>query len=283
MANGVTSETKQFYRVKLLHSSETCLCAFAQSLESGSRVVVPSRYGKDLGTVLGRVCSGCVGKEDVIDIIRPANDRDMSVFEKNREREEEALDKCRKLISEHGLEMKLVSAHFLNEESKLLFFFTADERVDFRELVKDLVTRFHLRIELRQIGVRDESRVLGGVAVCGRQLCCHGITDKLRPVSIKMAKEQNLSLNSMKISGPCGRLLCCLSYEYDFYREEKRKLPSEGSKIRYNGAMYRIREVNILGKFIRIGSQEGWTRDLPFCKFSRDEETGRWEISEVDP
>ena len=127
--------------------------------------------------------------------------------------------------------MKLVSAHYLLEEPKVLFYFSAESRVDFRELVKDLVSVFKIRIELRQIGVRDEARVTGGCGVCGRVLCCHGVTDKLVPVSIKMAKDQNLSLNSMKISGPCGRLLCCLAYEYGFYRDARRELPGRGRAL----------------------------------------------------
>ncbi len=160
----------------------------------------------------------------------------------------------------------------------MLFFFTADSRVDFRELVKDLVSVFKMRIELRQIGVRDESRVLGGLAVCGRDYCCHGITDKLNPVSIKMAKEQNLSLNSMKISGPCGRLLCCLSYEYDFYREEKRKMPSEGSRLKVRDEMVKISEVNILSKKIYLNSADGRLMVVPFEKVRCDEATKKWSI-----
>ena len=143
-------------------------------------------------------------------------------------REERAFALCREKIEARGLEMKLVSAHYLLDEQKILFFFTAENRVDFRELVKDLVSVFKMRIELRQIGVRDEARVVGGLGICGRALCCNAITDKLRPVSIKMAKEQNLTLNSMKISGPCGRLLCCLSYEFDVYREARQTLPVHG-------------------------------------------------------
>jgi cell fate regulator YaaT (PSP1 superfamily) len=275
-------KTARLYRAKLLHSSETCLCSSMNQLSPGTKIVVPSRYGNDLASILGAVCDQCLAHEEVVDIIRIASDKDIATQERNNAREAEALVTCRERVRDFGLDMKLVSAHFLVDESKLLVFFTADERVDFRQLVKDLVARFRLRIELRQIGVRDESRVLGGVAVCGRQYCCHGVTDKLKPVSIKMAKEQNLSLNSMKISGPCGRLLCCLSYEYDFYREEKRSLPSEGSKIRFNNAVYRITEVNLLGRFIRISAPEGWSRELPFCKFQKSTDTGRWEILGIE-
>jgi cell fate regulator YaaT (PSP1 superfamily) len=274
---------KQYYRIKVLHSSESQICGWKSGdIEPGATVVVNSRYGRDLGKILGVVCSKRIqDKKSISDIIRMATEKDTQIYEKNLDREREAMQICREKVREHKLDMKLVSAHFLSEESKVLFFFTADERVDFRELVKDLVGIFKMRIELRQIGVRDESRVLGGLAVCGRAYCCHGITDKLKPVSIKMAKEQNLSLNSMKISGSCGRLLCCLSYEYDFYKEEKGKLPSEGSRLKVNNIPHRIQEVNLLTKTIRLSSSEGGYRDLPFCSFTRHAETNQWEVESV--
>ena len=282
--NGSDRNRKAFYRVKLVHSSETQISAWNNDeLSVDDEVVVQSRYGKDMGRILGPICASCVAdKKKITDVIRVASEKDKELYRKNLDRENEALNTCREKIRSHNLDMKLVSAHFLPEESKVLFFFTADERVDFRGLVKDLVTVFKMRIELRQIGVRDESRVLGGLAVCGRAYCCHGITDKLSPVSIKMAKDQNLSLNSMKISGPCGRLLCCLSYEYDFYREEKSKLPQEGSRIRLDDTQFRIQEVNILTKRVRLSAQDGRIKDLPFCRFSRDEKTGRWMASEAE-
>jgi cell fate regulator YaaT (PSP1 superfamily) len=176
--------------------------------------------------------------------------------------------------------MKLVSAHYIPEESKVLFFFTAENRVDFRELVKDLVSVFKMRIELRQIGVRDESRVLGGLGVCGRSFCCHGITDKLRPVSIKMAKEQNLSLNSMKISGPCGRLLCCLAYEYDLYKEAKKDLPSVGNRVCYQGVQCKITDVNILTRNIKIVDNDGRYIDMPISVFEYNPDERIWNVKD---
>ncbi|MBN1686284.1 MAG: hypothetical protein JW852_06490 [Spirochaetales bacterium] len=269
-----------YYKVKVLHSSETQVCRWNKEyLEPDSQVIVNSRYGKDLGRVLGApCCSRNFEADGVSDIVRVATEKDLQTFDKNRKRENEALAICREKVKQHNLDMKLVSAHFLAEESKVLFFFTADERVDFRNLVKDLVTVFKMRIELRQIGVRDESRVIGGLAVCGRPFCCHQITDKLRPVSIKMAKEQNLSLNSLKISGPCGRLLCCLSYEYDFYREEKAKLPSEGSRVKIEDTLFRVQEVNLLSKNIRFTAQDGRIRDLPFSSVVKSDKSDRWEV-----
>ncbi len=275
-------ETK-YYKVKVLHSSETQVCEWGGScLGPDTQVIVNSRYGKDLGRVLGCLCGNVADSNGLSDIVRVATQKDLRSYEKNSEREDEALEICRGKIRAHNLDMKLVSAHFLSDESKVLFFFTADERVDFRALVKDLVSVFKMRIELRQIGVRDESRVIGGLAVCGRTFCCHQITDKLRPVSIKMAKEQNLSLNSLKISGPCGRLLCCLSYEFDFYKEEKSKLPSEGSRIKIEDTFFRVQEVNLLSKNIRLSAQDGRIRDLPFSSFSRNEQSDRWEVV-LDP
>lgn len=269
--------------VKFPYSSETLICRIppALQLETGTMVVVPSRYGKDLARVLGPVhCSGC--SDDSTPLVdRVATEGELATYEKNQRKEAEAFIICKEKIAEHKLEMKLVSAHYLLDEAKVLFFFTAESRVDFRALVKDLVSVFKMRIELRQIGVRDESRVLGGVAVCGRQFCCHGVTDHLKPVSIKMAKEQNLSLNSMKISGPCGRLLCCLSYEYDFYREEKGKIPHEGARIRIRNNQFKVVEVNILARKIRMLGPEGMNIEVPFSSFSRGENNS-W-IVDYDP
>ena len=274
------------YRIKILHSSETHLTMYDTDdpLERGAKILVSSRYGKDLAEVLGPSCNcrGSKEKSEDITVHRRANEKDLARFDANKEREAEALRICREKIESRKLEMKLVSAHFLEDDSKLLFFFTAESRVDFRELVKDLVAVFKTRIELRQIGVRDESRVLGGIAVCGRVLCCNGITDKLNPVSIKMAKEQNLSLNSMKISGPCGRLLCCLSYEYDFYKEEKRSFPPEGARLPYNGITFKVTEVNILAQTVKLYSSEGGISDVPLANFERDPESRRWKILNLE-
>ena len=199
--------------VKVLHSSETELCRLGEDsdvaeVNCGDLLVVNTRYGGDIARVLGPVQEeNSASWDQEREVLRVAADADVARFEDNLRREEEAFEVCRQKIDSHGLAMKLVSSHYVLDEPKILFFFTAESRVDFRDLVKDLVSEFRMRIELRQIGVRDDSRVLGGTGVCGRVLCCHGLTDKLRPVSIKMAKVQNLSLNSMKISGPGGRRL----------------------------------------------------------------------------
>ncbi len=266
------------YRVKVLHSSatEACRACEGRRLSPGDLVVVPTRYGKELGQVQGCLC-GYEG-EEVRAVERAASEEDVERYEAHRRKEEQAFRLCREKIRERGLEMKLVAAHYLLEEPKILFYFTAEARVDFRELVKDLVSVFHTRIELRQIGVRDEARVLGGMGVCGRTFCCHGITDKLRPVSIKMAKEQNLTLNSMKISGPCGRLLCCLAYEFETYQELRRGVPGEGTRLQVQSRSMKVIDVNIFTSTVRLAGEGGHTLELDFAAFSYDRAAGRWQV-----
>jgi len=274
------------YRVKIIHSSSMELYIEKEGqeggtgLKSGDLVVVPTRYGMGLGRVLGMISNlEEIELMHIQSIERPASAADLDKHEENKAKEEQALKVCKEKIADHGLSMKLVNAHYLMDEPKILFFFTADTRIDFRELVKDLVAVFRMRIELRQIGVRDEARVLGGLGVCGRYYCCHGITDKLKPVSIKMAKEQNLTLNSMKISGPCGRLLCCLSYEYDAYREIKQKLPPEGTRLNWEKELFRVIEINLFKKMIRLNGVSGNMIELGFDRFTFNTEQNRWTIS----
>ncbi len=272
--------------VKVVHSSETELCRLAEDsdvaeVNCGDLLVVNTRYGGDLARVLGPVQEENSDSWDhEREVLRVAADADVARFEDNLRREEEAFEICRQKINSHGLSMKLVSCHYVLDEPKILFFFTAESRVDFRDLVKDLVSEFRMRIELRQIGVRDDSRVLGGTGVCGRVLCCHGLTDKLRPVSIKMAKVQNLSLNSMKISGPCGRLLCCLAYEYDHYTEQKQKLPNDGARINYDGSSFQVCDVNVISNRVRLFSRdEGRYITVSGEQLSYDRDGRRWSIS----
>jgi cell fate regulator YaaT (PSP1 superfamily) len=268
------------YQVKVIHSHESIACRTENELllEPGDEVIVSSKHGKDLGRVLARQERDPAGVEDEIHTIyRKAGEQDIKRFEANKEKERQAFRVCQQKIQEHNLEMKLVSTHYLLDEPKVLFFFTADNRIDFRELVKDLVAVFKMRIELRQIGVRDEARVLGGIGICGRAFCCHAVNDHLNPVSIKMAKEQNISLNSLKISGPCGRLLCCLGYEHDFYHCEKKNLPEEGLQFTINNEPFTITEVNVLLRVLRLSGPGGRTLSLPFHLFLQGED-GRWTI-----
>jgi cell fate regulator YaaT (PSP1 superfamily) len=260
-------------------SASEAAAATAFIIPNRSLVIAPTKYGRDLVEVLGVVHDlSVVNADELVLIERPATVDDYRRYLENLEREKEAMAKCRDRIEAHKLPMKLVSAHCLLEDGKILFFFTAESRVDFRDLVRDLVSLFHARIELRQIGVRDEARVTGGCGVCGRILCCHGLSDKLNPVSIKMAKDQNLSLNSLKISGPCGRLLCCLSYEHQFYRDARRELPSEGNRFTYDGTLFKVIEVNVLSNRIRIAGEDGRLLDMDAARLKYAD--GRWTIIE---
>lgn len=268
------------FQLKLGYSCESLFAKNEKNLDikRGDQVVVPTRYGKDLAVVLGKTGKSVgVKPEDVVVIERKASKEDLRRSAELKKKEADAFRIFKEKVAVHRLDMKLISVHFLLEEQKALFFFSSDNRVDFRELVKDLVSVFKMRIELRQIGVRDESRITGGLGVCGRPFCCHAVSDKLRPVSIKMAKDQNLSLNSTKISGQCGRLLCCLSYEFDWYREARKKLPSEGVHIHYDGTDFKITEVNLLTSMIKMLGEDGRLLEVNAKRFSSDAKN-HWKI-----
>jgi cell fate regulator YaaT (PSP1 superfamily) len=269
------------YHVKILHSSATDLYCQDGSLDLavGDLVLVPTRYGLELGRIKGTVSRGDPKGQK---ICRKATQADCERYDLQKDKEAHAFKICRQKIQEHQLDMKLVSAHYCIDEKKILFYFTAENRIDFRQLVKDLVSVFKTRIELRQIGVRDEARVLGGMGVCGRTFCCHGVTDKLRAVSIKMAKEQNLTLNSMKISGPCGRLLCCLAYEYDTYRECRKALPSEGTRIRTGRGTMKVVDINIFSGQAKLETDDGGRLSLPFDRLFHDSKRNQWQIRDLE-
>ena len=271
---------KNLYKLKLEYSSEGVYATVPSSIKikTGDYVIIPTRYGNDLALNLGKaeVPTG-IKPSDVVEVIRIADNKDLAHSEELIAKEKEAYKTFKEKVELHKLDMKLISVHFLVGEQKVLFFFSSDNRVDFRELVKDLVSVFKMRIELRQIGVRDESRITGGLGVCGRPFCCHGVSDKLRPVSIKMAKDQNLSLNSMKISGQCGRLLCCLSYEYDWYNEARKSLPNEGVRLSYDGTDFRITEVNPLTSMVKMLGEDGRLLEVNAKRFYRD--GNRWKIN----
>jgi cell fate regulator YaaT (PSP1 superfamily) len=266
------------YRLRLSYSNETFLAAYpGEFLHCGRQVLVPTRYGRDLAQIIGPLpCFNLQGHSGITKIERPATEEDLAKAAANKKLENNAFGICKQKIETHNLEMKLVSVHYLLEEPKILFFFTAESRVDFRELVKDLVIVFKVRIELRQIGVRDEARVVGGIGVCGRGYCCHTVSDKLRPVSIKMAKDQNLSLNSMKISGMCGRLLCCLAYEHAFYSEQRKLVPQEGCRISYDGSIWKVQEANLISGMVALLCEDGRMLHMPTSHFEKID--GRWRI-----
>ena len=221
----------------------------------GCHVIVETARGIEYGTVVGLPMDVKASKltQPLKEVIRVATFEDNEIERRNRAKEKEAYRICQEKIQAHGLDMKLINAEYTFDNSKVLFYFTADGRVDFRDLVKDLASVFRTRIELRQIGVRDETKILGGYGICGRPLCCHTWMSDFIPVSIKMAKEQNLSLNPGKISGVCGRLMCCLKNEADTYEELNRNLPRVGDEVQGNdGLSGQVESVNVLRQTVRI-------------------------------
>ena len=224
-------------------------------IDTNDHVIVETARGVEYGHVV-------IGSKEVEDdkvvqplkpVIRLATAWDDEQEDNNREKEKEAFRICQEKIKKHRLDMKLIDAEYTFDNNKVLFYFTADGRIDFRELVKDLAAVFKTRIELRQIGVRDETKIVGGIGICGRPLCCHTYLSEFAPVSIKMAKEQNLSLNPTKISGVCGRLMCCLNNEENIYEELNRKLPNVGDFVTTeDGLKGEVHSVNILRQLVKV-------------------------------
>ena len=225
------------------------------SIKRGDHVIVETARGIEFGTV---VMPPTEMEEDKVvqplkPVLRLAAEKDIEQEASNRKKEKEAFRICLEKIKKHKLEMKLIDAEYTFDNNKVLFYFTADGRIDFRELVKDLAAVFKTRIELRQIGVRDETKIVGGIGICGRPLCCHTYLSDFAPVSIKMAKEQNLSLNPTKISGVCGRLMCCLNNEEEIYEELNRKLPNVGDYVTTeDGLKGEVQSVNILRQLVKV-------------------------------
>jgi cell fate regulator YaaT (PSP1 superfamily) len=216
-------------------------------LATGDKVVVETERGLGIGTVLRGPVERTEGvPENLVAIRRKATPDDMATQERTRQLEKNAFGFCLKRIMERGMQMKLVRVEYQFDSSKAVFYFTADGRVDFRDLVKDLAHTFHTRIEMRQIGVRDESKMIGGIGICGRELCCSSFLREFQPVSVKMAKEQNLALNPSKISGQCGRLLCCLDYEYETYCCLRKNFPKCGKRVRTPSVAGVVDKINIL-------------------------------------
>ena len=224
-------------------------------IKRGQHVIVETARGTEYGHVV--VGTKEVSREEVVQplkpVIRVATAEDDEHARRNREKEREAMAICHQKIIKHNLDMKLIDAEYTFDNNKILFYFTADGRIDFRELVKDLAVVFKMRIELRQIGVRDETKILGGVGICGRPLCCHTYLSDFAPVSIKMAKEQNLSLNPTKISGVCGRLMCCLKNEEDTYEYLNSRLPDVGETVTLpDGGKGEVHSVNVLRQTVKV-------------------------------
>ena len=227
-------------------------------LQAGDHVIIETARGPEYG-----ICAAgnhSIPQKDVVaplrSVLRVANAQDEKIVAENRARERKAHEVCLQKIAEHGLDMQLVSVECAFDGSKILFFFTADERVDFRELVKNLASVFHTRIELRQIGVRDKAKMVGGLGICGRPFCCVSFLDDFQPVSIKMAKTQNLSLNPTKISGTCGRLMCCLKYEQDAYEDLLHRSPKEESFVDTPEGRGTVVEVNLLRQQVKVQMED---------------------------
>ena len=234
-------------------------------IKKGDHVIVETARGIEFGTVMAGIME--VEEEKVVQplkpVIRIANQRDVEQEADNRDKEKQAFKICLEKIREHGLEMKLIDAEYTFDNNKVLFYFTADGRIDFRELVKDLASIFKTRIELRQIGVRDETKIVGGIGICGRPLCCHSYLADFVPVSIKMAKEQNLSLNPAKISGVCGRLMCCLKNEEETYEELNRRLPGIGDSVTTEeGQKGTVQSVNVLRQLVKVVIDAGDEKEI---------------------
>ena len=223
-------------------------------VEINDPVIVETARGLEFGTVTMGITD--IKEGDVVQplkkIIRMATEEDVRRHDENEKKKAKAMAQCQEKVDKHGLEMKLIDVEYTFDNNKIIFYFTADGRVDFRELVKDLASVFKMRIELRQIGVRDEAKMLGGIGSCGRSLCCNSWLADFEPVSIKMAKVQNLSLNPTKISGICGRLMCCLKYENDVYMELRKGLPDNGEKVKTKDGMGKVVDTNILESKVRV-------------------------------
>ncbi len=223
-------------------------------LSVGDMVIVETSRGVEMGMV--KVANKMISSSEIVSplkpVTRPATQQDIQHYEKNRAAEAEAIAICEKKVAAHNLGMKLVGAEYTFDNSKLIFYFTCESRVDFRELVRDLASTFRTRIELRQIGIRDEAKMLGGIGVCGRKLCCSGFLSDFVQVSIKMAKEQNFSLNSSKVSGACGRLMCCLRYEHETYEEAIKQTPPVGSVVKTADGEGTVVETKPLAREIKV-------------------------------
>jgi cell fate regulator YaaT (PSP1 superfamily) len=241
-------------------------------LRRGDRVIVESELGDACGTVLSEPQSPSpeLSQRPLRKVLRPASEQEKERQHKNCEREKDIYDFCLQKIQERSLPMRLVSVECLFDMSKAIVYFTADGRVDFRELVKDLVQRFRMRIEMKQIGVRHQAKMVGGLGSCGRQLCCTSFLGNFAPVSIKMAKEQNLSLNPSKISGMCGRLMCCLNYEFDYYEEARKDLPKVGKKVNTIYGMAKVIRQNILRERMTITLESGEEKEISYDEIVRD-------------
>ena len=260
------------------------------NIRKGDHVIVETARGIEHGTVVGGVRE--VENDKVVQPLKPvlriATQKDNEQEASNKEKEKDAFKICLEKIRKHNLEMKLIDAEYTFDNNKVLFYFTADGRIDFRELVKDLASVFKTRIELRQIGVRDETKIVGGIGICGRALCCHTYLSEFIPVSIKMAKEQNLSLNPTKISGVCGRLMCCLKNEEETYEDLNRRLPNVGDYVTTDdGFKGTVHSVNVLRQLVKVIIEKDDEKEIQEYKvgqlrFKRKHKNMRMEVNDEE-
>lgn len=236
--------------------------------DRGDRVILEVDRGTEQGVIVSQVQGACKGKaEDVLGkVLRLATEGDLKQMEINRQKALDAVNICIRKINERKLDMQIIKAEYSFDSSKVIFSFTADGRVDFRNLVQDLARIFRVRIELKQIGVRDKAKIIGGYGVCGRELCCSSYLKGFHPLSVKMPKEQGLPLNPSKISGVCGRIKCCMAYEYAVYREYAKALPRAGDKITTPEGKGKVVDVNILRRFVSVDLGEGRTTRVFFAQ-----------------
>lgn len=278
IGNITAAKDDDIYCLKLPYSCESVFAVSAIALPARETVIVPTRYGLDAAYVCGKVtkCEG-IKKSEIVQVERIATNDDKERIKAFEAKEKDAYIVFKEKADARALNLKAISVHFMFDGQRALFFFSAETRIDFRDLVRDLVSQFRMRIELRQVGSRDEARMMGALGSCGRPLCCHAVTDRMRPVSIRMAKEQSLSLNSSKVSGQCGRLLCCLAYEADWYIEARKGMPSEGVRVNYDDTVFRVTETNPISGMVRMLGEDGRVIEVNGKRFRR-EESGRWII-----
>ncbi len=287
-----------FYRIKFRKAGQQFTASSEiNNLATGAVIIVKTEHGPEPAEVVGIApVSGCrweVIPRTTYEISRQASSEEQAKFSSLASYEESAFSVCDSLIVKHKLNMQLVRVERFFSGSKIIFYFTADNRVDFRSLVKDLVQEFRTRVEMRQVGVRHETKMIGGVGTCGRELCCSSFIKKFDSVSIKMAKEQDLPLNPSKISGVCNRLLCCLTYEYDTYKKQRKGMPGQGKRIRIGDNLYRVKRQNPLQESILVENEHGEEEVLARSQWKmyqhirknppgRKEKTGKKKVDKLD-
>jgi cell fate regulator YaaT (PSP1 superfamily) len=277
----MSEQNESIVVAKVLYNCDTIyLTPPPFEVKRGNLIIVETSNGPEIASVSGTTRVKPDGTQ-LVKILRQCSEEDLKVKLENEHKSQEAYEPTVEKIRKHGLDMKLVFIHYFFDDNKILFSFTADERVDFRELVKDLASVFKRRIELRQIGARDEAKIVKGTGICGRDFCCTAIKNELQPVTIKMAKDQNLTLNSSKISGACGRLLCCLAYEHTAYCETKKLLPAEGSVMNFEGQTVVLSEVNILKMRATLKTKEDAQIQVPLDRIIPPDKLEQFRASRI--